>query len=64
MTNYSELMFFFFILPVVMQIILPLLMLVGFSIISAGKSLLRLFNSPVNFKNSPKVEEGLQLSKP
>lgn len=64
MTNYSELMIFFFILPVVMQIILPLLILVGFSIVSVGKSLLRLFNSPVNLKNSAKVEEELQLSNP
>ena len=64
MTNYSELVVFFFILPVVIQIIFPLLMLIGFGIVSVGKAVFRLKKSPVNKKNGTRIEEELQFSKP
>ena len=62
MTNYSELVVLLFIIPVAVQIIIPLLMLIGFGIVSGVKAVFRLFKSGNGIKNGVKVGEELQLS--
>ncbi len=63
MTDYSELVIFFLMLPVAIQIILPLLMLIGFGLIKAvriifgGKEILS------NVKKNVEISEDLQLSR-
>lgn len=62
MTDYSELMVLILMLPVVIQIIIPLLMLAAFSLGSAVTAALRRKKSTADLKNSINVEEQLQLS--
>jgi hypothetical protein len=63
MTDYSELVIFFLMIPVAIQIILPLLMLIGFGMMRAMKTV---FGGRKTVRDA-KVDEGisgdLQLSR-
>ena len=64
MTYYSEFVVLFFLIPVVLQVIIPLVMLVGFSIVSAVNAVFRRLKFGTHIKSGVKVREELQLSKP
>lgn len=64
MTNYSELVVLFFLIPVILQIIIPLVMLAGFSMVSVVNAVFRRLKFGIHIKSGVKVREELQLSKP
>ena len=63
MTNFSELMVVFLMLPVFIQIIIPLLMLIGFGIIRAVGSVVDRQESDQVKQDNEKVAEDLQLDR-
>jgi len=62
MTNYSEFMVFFLLLPVLTQIIVPLLMLVGFGLLRMVNLVFGAPEVAEGRKDRTKIEEELQLS--
>ena len=62
MTNYSEYMVFFLLLPVLTQIIVPLLMLVGFGLLRMVNLVFGAPEVAEGRKDRTKIEEELQLS--
>jgi hypothetical protein len=63
MTNYSELIVFFLFLPVLTQIIIPLLMLVGFGVVRAMRTVFGSQGVAESRTNGPKLGEELQLGR-
>ena len=63
MTKFSELMVIFLMLPVFIQIIIPLLMLIGFGIIRAVWSVVDRQESDQAKHDNEKVAEDLQLDR-
>jgi uncharacterized membrane protein len=63
MTNYSEVMAFFLLLPVLTQIIIPLLMLVGFGVLRVVRLVFGAPEMVEGRKNRTAIEEELQLSR-
>ncbi len=61
MTDFSELMVFFLMLPVLIQIIIPLLMLVGFGLIHAISSVVGRQEATQVVPEKEKIAEDLQL---
>ena len=63
MTDFSELMVLFLMLPVFIQIIIPLLMLVGFGLIRTVGSIIGRQESAQGAPNREKVTEDFQLNR-
>lgn len=63
MTDFSELMATFLMLPVLIQLILPLLMLVGFGIIRAVRSVAGRQDLTQVVPDKEKITEDLQLDR-
>jgi len=63
MTDYSEIVIFFLMLPVAIQIILPLLMLIGFGLIKAVRIIFGGKKIVSNVKKNVEISEDLQLSR-
>lgn len=63
MTDFSEIMVIFLMLPVLIQIIIPLLMLVGFGIIRAVGSVLGRQELTTGEPFTEQDGEGLQLNR-
>ncbi len=62
MSNYSELVIFFLMLPVGMQIIVPLLMLLWWGFISLIRKVLRRQNTVNSLKDEVGLSGGVQFS--
>ena len=62
MTDYSELAAYFLMVPVVVQIIIPLLMLAVFCLVHGARSLFGRHKAPDGLKRNIKVGEELSLS--
>lgn len=63
MTDFSELLVIFLMLPVFIQIIIPLLMLVGFGLIRAVGSVVNRQESDQVEQDNKKIAEDLQLDR-
>lgn len=63
MTDYSQLVIFFLMIPVTIQIILPLLMLIGFGLIRAMRTMFGGKKVAGVVKKSFSISEDLQLSR-
>lgn len=63
MTNYSELVIFFLMLPVAIQIILPLLMLIGFGLLRVLRVMFGRKKVVSGVKKNVGFQEDLRLSR-
>ncbi len=63
MTDYSEFVIVFLVLPVLVQIILPILMLIGFGLVRAVSITFGWGEAGVGLKKNEKNGEGLTLSR-
>lgn len=61
MTDYSEIVIVFLVLPVLMQIVLPLLMLMGFSLARAVSMVLGRRKDGIGLNNNATVGEQLTV---
>ena len=63
MTDYSGLVAFFLMIPVAIQIIIPLLLLIGFGLIRAVRAMFGGEKVVDDLKGDDKILEDLQLSR-